>query len=476
MGITRHIMSLSATLLLLSAAVFPAAATPLPAGTLLTIDPGVNDASSPACQTGSCFTVRVSGVNFTAYYNLQPGTDGGIVIGKSQARGLSPEPGELANFVRIDTVEAPGSMFTTPYFSDLNDASANKFDDQSCSSSSSCAGKTVLGAWNKSGGFGLSSILGTSSSACAVAGYPSTFCPGVTKWTMTPAGAPGIDGDRYVLEYVRLVNDTLDGQFHNTFAVHLEGTIVLPSVEGVDLAVELTAAPNPATQNSPLTYTATVRNNGAQTASSVNFSDTLPPDVDMVSVTPSQGSCNGTAVISCALGDLAGGGSAMVQITVTLNAAGTLVNSVSVNGVDTEANVENNNAASSVVVNAPPMIADLGVTMTAGPNPVKRLSNLTYSINISNSGPDSAGSVLVYDTLPFGFSVVSVNSNQGTCGVSGRTVYCSFETLMSGGNASMTIVVRPLLRGSYSNTVRASSSTQDSNTGNNSARVTVRVR
>jgi len=464
-------VTLSASLLFTSA-MLPALAAPLPAGTVLTIDPGVNDATSPRCYSGSCFVIAIPNLNYRADYNFVPGTDGGIVIGKNQAAGVSPATGELAGFVSVQTpTEAPGSMYTTPYTFDPTDSSANIFDDQSCASSSACAGKTVLGTWNRSGGTGLMFNMGSAASQCT----STYYCPGVTKWTITAAGAPGPDGDRYVLEYKRENPDFLDG-YSQVYTFHLEGTIQLPKVDGVDTAVSLAAAPSPATQNTPLTYTATINNNGTQTATGVILSDSLPVDVNFVSATASQGSCNGTAVISCALGDLASGASASVQITVTPTVTGTLGNSVSVTSLDVDANTANNNASANVVVNAPVAMADLNVTMTGSSNSVKRLSNLTYSINVSNKGPDSAGGVVVQDTLPLGMRLVSVSSNHGTCDNAGRIVFCFLDTLANQESAGMIIVVQPRLRGTYTNTVSVSSGTKDGNTSNNKSSVKTTVK
>lgn len=465
----RNTVMLSAALLFTSA-LLPARAAPLPVGTVLTIDSGVNDATSPACFTGSCFTVDIlNTIGNRHYYNFVAGSDGGIVIGKNQAAGVSPEPGELAGFIRVDAVEAPGSMYTTPYQFDPTDASVNIFDDQSCNSASACAGKTVLGTWNKSGGFGRADALGTASRVC-----DPLRCPGVTRWTITAAGAPGLDGDRYTLEYERNVPDFLDS-FDHLFRFHLEGTIQLPKVDGVDVAVSLAAAPNPATQNAVLTYTATVSNFGTQTAAGVSLSDALPLGANFVSAVASQGSCNGTAVVTCALGDLASGASATVQIVVTPTVTGTLSNSVSVMGLDVDVNTVNNSTSASVVVNAPVVAADLSVTLTGSPNPVKRLSNLTYTINVANNGPGSAEQVTLKDTLPLFMSVVSASSSQGTCSGS-FTVTCKLGAMASGANATVTLVVRPQLRGTYTNRVSVSTLSSDSNLVNNSASVKTTVK
>ena len=471
---TRNIVMLSASLLFASATL-PVLAAPLPAGTVLTIDPGVSSATSPACTTGSCFSAAIGNTTTTYYYNLQPGSDGGIVIGKNQAAGISPEPGELAGFMRVGATEAPGSMYTTPYiFQPTSDALANIFDDQSCSSSSACVGKTVLGTWNMSGGFGSGYAAGTAYRECV--GYPTLYCPGVTKWAITAAGAPGVDGDRYVLEYARIFQDTLDGQFHRTFRFHLEGTIQLPKAVGIDVAASLTATPNPVAPNAALTYTATVTSAGTQTATGVVLTDALPLSATFVSAVASQGYCTGTAVVSCALGDLASGASATVQLTVIPTATGLLSNSVSVTSIEADVNPANNTANSGVVVEVPVPTADVGVTITGTPNPVKVLGSVTYTIKASNNGPDSAATVIVTQSVPFGMRFVSASISQGYYCYGTTTVVCLLGPLAIGTTATVTVVLQARSRGTRTSVAKISTTTKDSNVANNSASVQITVK
>lgn len=467
MHTTRTLAALSVSLLL-GSMVTPLQAAPLPNGTVLTIDPGINDATSPRCYTGSCFSMAITLTTTRYHYNFVPGTDGGIVVGKNQAAGVSPAPGELAGYNRVDAVEAPGSMFTTSYQSISSDASSNIFDDQSCLSASACAGKTVLGTWNKAGSISSDVILGSDSNQCT----STLYCPGVTKWTITPAGAAGLDGDRYILEYQRLIPLYQDG-YDRLYTFHLEGTIKLPKVNGVDVAASLSATPNPATQGAALTYTATLTNFGTETATGVSLSDELPIGVNFVSAIPSQGYCNGTAAVGCTLGDLASGASATVAITVTPTVTGTLANSITTTA-NGDVNAANDTASSSIVVNAPVVTADLGVSLSATPSPVKRLSNLTYTINVNNAGPGTAEGVTVKDTLPLGMSLVSATSSQGTCSGS-TTVTCTLGALASGANGTVTLIVQPRFTGSYSNKATVSTTTKESSLTNNSATVKVRV-
>lgn len=467
----RNIVTLSAALLF-SSALFPALAAPLPAGTVLTIDPGVNNATSPMCYTGSCWRINIPNLPGHVYdYNFAPGTDGGIAIGKNQAAGVSPAPGELAGFVSVQNpAEAPGSMYTTPYTYDPTDASANIFDDQSCTSSSACAGKTVLGTWNRIGGTGLMFNMGSAAKVCT----STYYCPGVTQWTITAAGAPGLDGDRYVLEYQRTNPDNLDG-YDQVYTFHLEGTIQLPKMVGVDVAATLSATPNPVAPNTALTYTATVTSAGTQAATGVVLTDALPLGANFVSALASQGYCSGTAVVSCALGDLASGASATVQITVIPTLTGVLSNSVSVTSIEADVNPVNNVANSDVLVEVPVPTADVGVTMTSTPNPVKRLSNVTNTINVNNSGPDTANTVTVTNSVPYGMTFVSASTSQGYC-YGTTTVVCLLGPLASSANATVTVVMQARLRGTITSVAKVTTTTKDSNTGNNSASVKITVK
>jgi uncharacterized repeat protein (TIGR01451 family) len=114
--------------------------------------------------------------------------------------------------------------------------------------------------------------------------------------------------------------------------------------------------------------------------------------------------------------------------------------------------------------------ADMSVDMLAGPNPVTVGSNLTYTINVLNSGPSAATSVNLTDTLPIDANFVSVATSQGSCTNSGGQVTCNLGTLTSLNAATLTIVVNPIIAGSQlTNTVVVTRGEADADLGNNSA-------
>jgi large repetitive protein len=88
-----------------------------------------------------------------------------------------------------------------------------------------------------------------------------------------------------------------------------------------DLSVAKTDSPDPVAPGSDLTYTIAVTNNGPADADAATVGDTVPAGTTFVSVTPSQGSCDGTADILCDLGPLANGATAVVTLVVHVDAA-----------------------------------------------------------------------------------------------------------------------------------------------------------
>jgi uncharacterized repeat protein (TIGR01451 family) len=261
------------------------------------------------------------------------------------------------------------------------------------------------------------------------------------------------------------------------FAVELDSstgnnstTVTVPRA-AADIAVTMADSPDPVSVGQNLTYTAQIFNNGPDAAGSVSFFSPKPSSVNHVSVSASQGACQGTAPVYCNLGDLASGAMATVTMVATPTAAGTLNRNASAQSSSTDSNTANNSASVSTTVNA---AADLAITITDSPDPVKKRRNLTYMINVVNNGPSTASGVTVTDILPSDIVFVSATPSQGSC--SGTvTVTCNFGNLASGGIANVTIVIKPKSPGTISNSANVSGSEADPNGGNNSATTSTTV-
>lgn len=93
--------------------------------------------------------------------------------------------------------------------------------------------------------------------------------------------------------------------------------------------------------------------------------------------------------------------------------------------------------------------------------------NATYSITVLNNGPTNTTNVVVSDTPPAGFTLVSVS---GAC----TTLPCTIATLNTGQSAAInaTYSVPASASGTVTNTASATSSVSDPNTANNTSAVT----
>jgi uncharacterized repeat protein (TIGR01451 family) len=134
-------------------------------------------------------------------------------------------------------------------------------------------------------------------------------------------------------------------------------------------------------------------------------------------------------------------------------------------------------ANSYVVSFQAPANADLTVMKTDSPDPVDAGLDLTYTVTVSNGGPDDATNVVLTDPLPTGASFVSAMSSQGTCSQASGTVTCDLGILAASASATATIVVRPTAAGGspISNTASVTSAAVDPNPGDNSATASTTV-
>ena len=120
-------------------------------------------------------------------------------------------------------------------------------------------------------------------------------------------------------------------------------------------------------------------------------------------------------------------------------------------------------------------VIDLSIIKTDRPDPVFVGARLTYTLTVRNAGPDTATNVRVADALPAATNFVSVATSQGTC-TGGRVVRCSLGEVLSGGRATITIVVRPTEAGALLNVATVVGDQSEANTANNRATAPTLVR
>jgi uncharacterized repeat protein (TIGR01451 family)/CSLREA domain-containing protein len=180
---------------------------------------------------------------------------------------------------------------------------------------------------------------------------------------------------------VNVVGDTAF-EANETFFVNLSnpsgGTVATPSGQGTignddaqaaDLSIVKTTTATGVAPGGTISYTITVMNNGPQAATAATVTDLLPPNTTFNSATASQGSCAGTATVTCNLGGLANGGSATITLVVNVTAnSGSISNTASVAGTPADPNGTNNaSTAPPVPITVPPVPAldELGLVALA---------------------------------------------------------------------------------------------------------------
>ncbi|MBM3226470.1 MAG: DUF11 domain-containing protein, partial [Candidatus Tectomicrobia bacterium] len=255
---------------------------------------------------------------------------------------------------------------------------------------------------------------------------------------------------------------------------HIDVTYEATRAPEADLVLTKLAAPNPVRARNDLTYTLTVTNQGPDTATRVNVLDTLPAGVTLRTTTLSQGTCSGAQTVFCDLGSLANGATATITLVVTANTPGMLTNTASVTGIEADPNRLNNRVTVTTRVQG----ADLAIAKLAAPNPVPVGSDLTYTLTVTNNGPDDATGVVLTDTLPTGVTWQTSTTSQGTC-TGTSTVTCALGTLAHGATASVSIVVVDtraiLVPVTISNTATVTSASSDPETANNTVTTTATV-
>jgi uncharacterized repeat protein (TIGR01451 family) len=112
--------------------------------------------------------------------------------------------------------------------------------------------------------------------------------------------------------------------------------------------------------------------------------------------------------------------------------------------------------------------ADLSVSNSASASSVQVGTNVTFTIAVTNNGPDLASKAKVTDTLPAALSFVSASSTVGTC--SGTTkLVCKLGDLASGAGGTVTLVASAAQAGTIKDTAKVSSLTPDPTPGDNAS-------
>ena len=125
---------------------------------------------------------------------------------------------------------------------------------------------------------------------------------------------------------------------------------------------------------------------------------------------------------------------------------------------------------------APPVEADLSVTIVDSPDPVPARSDLITTISVTNHGGSTATGVSLTANLPAGVPVTSASTGEGTCTMSGAVLSCALGGMDTGKTATVTIAMTPPTAGATLATQASVTADQsDPVAANNVAQATTKV-
>ena len=327
--------------------------------------------------------------------------------------------------------------------------------------------------WNcTTPGFGGTGII-----TCTNPDIPSG-ASGTATFTLVVKVNPGTASGTEIVDTDSITSGTNDPNLANNNATVV---ILVGAVGTSDLSITNAATPNPVLAGNNITYTVVVTNNGPASASTVVFSESIPANTTLVSVTQSSGTGGWTCTpgaISCSIPTFASGASTTFTVIVKVNAAtpsGTVItDTANVSSSTTDPNPSNNSATVNVVV-ATAGQADLAVTKTGTPNPVLAGNKITYTVVVTNNGPAAVANPVLADTVPANTTVTTQTPAAGwACNPpAGGTFTCTTASMAANTTATFTFVMTVTAGTApgtvITNTVTIGPTANDPNTANNTA-------
>ncbi|MDO6596051.1 Ig-like domain-containing protein, partial [Oceanihabitans sp. 2_MG-2023] len=243
---------------------------------------------------------------------------------------------------------------------------------------------------------------------------------------------------------VDVTNDTDDGSDGNNDGV----------ATGIaDISVTKTLdTPAPYNSGDTISYTIVVSNDGPDPANNVMVTDT-PTNLTLTSVSGGGPVC---VDFDCNLGTIPSGGNITLLVTGTIDDVGAFTNDISVLADETDPDLTNNMDEDPANGGVASGVADVGITKTLDTvGPYTSGDTVTYTLVVSNAGPDIANNIVVTDA-PNNLTISSVFG--GGC----TSFPCTISSIAPGSPANdVTITVTAVINGSGAFTNNASVSADE---------------
>lgn len=249
---------------------------------------------------------------------------------------------------------------------------------------------------------------------------PSPGSQGTVQWQFG-AGVDIADGSQLILAFVANAGSDAGTYNNNAQAITDFGTLtsspVAIQVDSARISLSKTpntylAQPDGSTQ---LIYTLRYANDSAVPVSSATITDVLPADTSYADCSGGLSCANSGGTVSWNLGDLPGGTSGTVTLTLTVNSdypTASLSNDATLSVTGPDASPINTTASATVAVNVPTPAFTL--SKAADAVQVAPDGTVTWTLKYENYGSGPAAGVLITDALPDGFSFQSCATTGST--------------------------------------------------------------
>lgn len=233
----------------------------------------------------------------------------------------------------------------------------------------------------------------------------------------------------------------------------------------VDLSVAVFDSIDPAPRVLGFQYLIKVTNNGPANATSVVVTNILPAGVSFISATPTPGTWSQSGSVGVwSIGSITAGTWVSAIVNVGATGTGLVEDTAAVSSAESENTPANNTAAESTFLG----VADLMVRTTSSPEPVEAGQTVTYSVVVTNRGPDSATSANLNFTVDGTSVVTGATISQGMVSPPANYLSCALGTIPANSAATLTVTAVPTQSGAFYSYANDSAAEFDLDNSNNS--------
>lgn len=255
-----------------------------------------------------------------------------------------------------------------------------------------------------------------------------------------------------------------------------------------DLSVTMVAGPDPVQPQGRIVYAITVANAGPSDATDARLTAEAPEGTIFLFAVPAPTTAPASGESGSITWDLPSfsvGRNEPFFVFVALPFGSvpppSITATAEVTNTTRDPDTNDNEATTTTTVVGDPLQADLAVSASASAATVQAGDPLTYTIRVTNNGPNPASNATLFDALPSGAYFVSATTSQGTLiapqAFDSGAILARLGALASGATATVTVaMVVTSGGGSLVNRPLALASTVDPNAQDSFATVTTTVR